>query len=159
MPPLRERGKDIMIFANHFLNTANQELNKKITGFSEDVVNSFVTYPWPGNLRELKNVIKRAALLTDGDTVQSKALPLEISNHSKLIFKDGYHAGTPQMGGAPLARFREGTPNLKNIALEAEYETIINVLKQVNFNKTKAAQILNIDRKTLYNKMKAYNLC
>jgi two-component system, NtrC family, response regulator HydG len=164
MPPLRERGKDIMIFATHFLSNSNHELNKNILGFSEDVVNSFLTYPWPGNLRELKNVIKRAALLTDNDTIHSKALPLEISNHSKLIFKDNMHAASPVaaggigvMGGA--ARFGGGAPNLKNIALEAEYETIINVLKQVNFNKTRAAQILNIDRKTLYNKMKAYNLC
>lgn len=52
----------------------------------------------------------------------------------------------------------ENTPNLKNVALEAEYETILKVLKQVNYNKTKAAKILNIDRKTLYNKMKAMNL-
>lgn len=156
MPPLRERGKDIMIFANHFLLNTNQELNKNIKGFNEDVVNSFLTYPWPGNLRELKNVIKRAALLTDGDLIPPKALPMEISNHSKLIFKDGYQPGGP---GYSAPRLKDGTPNLKNIALEAEYETIINVLKQVNFNKTKAAQILNIDRKTLYNKMKAYNLC
>jgi two-component system response regulator HydG len=156
MPPLRERGKDIMIFANHFVANTNAELNKSIKGFSEDVINSFLTYPWPGNLRELKNVIKRAALLTDGELIQSKALPMEISNHTKLIFKDGFQAGPT---GFTPPRLRDGAPNLKNIALEAEYETIINVLKQVNFNKTKAAQILNIDRKTLYNKMKAYNLC
>lgn len=150
IPPLRERSKDIMIFAEHFLQMANEELNKSIQGFSEEVINSFMTYQWPGNLRELNNVIKRTALLTTGDVIQSKSLPHEISNNMKLTFNEA--AGIKPSAAAELS------PNLKNVALEAEYETIIHILKQVNFNKTKAAKILNIDRKTLYNKMKAFNI-
>lgn len=146
IPPLRDRNKDILIFANHFLDIANRELNKNIKGFTEDVINSFMTYQWPGNLRELKNVVNRATLLTDGDTVKAKALPIEISNNLKFSFNEIKTANSDM------------SPNLKNVGLEAEYETIIGVLKQVNFNKTKAAKILNIDRKTLYNKMKANNL-
>ena len=152
IPPVRERGKDIMIFANHFLGIANKELGKNIKGFGEEVVNSFMSYQWPGNLRELKNVIKRAALLTDGDTIMTKALPMEIST-VKYSFPEIHPRGSA-MGSAPVAT----VPNLKSISLEAEYEMIMSVLKQVNFNRTKAAKILNIDRKTLYNKMKALNI-
>jgi two-component system, NtrC family, response regulator HydG len=105
-----------------------------------------------GNLRELKNVIKRAALLTDGDTIVTKALPMEIST-VKYAFPD-IHPRMTGIGNTPVAT----VPNLKSISLEAEYEMIMSVLKQVNFNRTKAAKILNIDRKTLYNKMKALNI-
>jgi two-component system response regulator HydG len=146
LPNLRERDKDIMVFALTFLELANKELNKNITGFSREVEACFLTYNWPGNVRELKNVVRRATLLTEGQEVQSKALPLEISTYTKTA-------------AAELLSLQQPRPNdLKNAALEAEYETIKKVLQEVNFNKTKAAKILNIDRKTLYNKMKAVNL-
>jgi two-component system response regulator HydG len=153
MPPLRERGKDIMIFAEYFLFSANKELQKHVKGFSAEVEECFITYPWPGNVRELKNVLRRAVLLTEGDYIQSKALPLEISTHSKVSAFEHALENNTHIGG-----FKERKIDLKNAALEAEYETILKVLKEVNFNKTKAAQLLNIDRKTLYNKMKAINL-
>ncbi len=154
MPPLRERGKDIMIFAEYFLLSANSELNKDVKGFSADVEESFLTYPWPGNVRELKNVLRRAVLLTEGEFVQAKALPLEISTFSKVsAFENAVESVSTNNSNNSEKRL-----DLKNAALEAEYETILKVLKEVNFNKTKAAQILNIDRKTLYNKMKAINM-
>nr|WP_294895945.1 sigma-54 dependent transcriptional regulator [uncultured Pedobacter sp.] len=152
MPPLRERGKDIMIFAEYFLLSANRELNKNVKGFSAEVEESFLTYPWPGNVRELKNVLRRAVLLTEGEFIQTKALPLEISTFSKVsAFENAVESVSNNQP-------KEKRLDLKNAALEAEYDTILKVLKEVNFNKTKAAQILNIDRKTLYNKMKAINM-
>ncbi len=152
MPPLRERGKDIMIFAEYFLMSANNELSKEVKGFSAEVEDSFLTYPWPGNVRELKNVLRRAVLLTEGEFVQIKALPLEISTYSKAsAFESAVESITN-------INVKEKKLDLKNAAQEAEYDTILKVLKEVNFNKTKAAKILNIDRKTLYNKMKAINL-
>lgn len=151
LPPLRERNKDIMIFADYFLKQTNKELNKNISGFDEDVINSFITYNWPGNIRELKNVIRRASLLTDGALILPKSLPVEISNNIKL----GFAKATPS--NSPTEE-QPAQPNLKNIRLEAEYEMIKEVLKKVNYNKTKAAKILKIDRKTLYNKMNAYNI-
>jgi two-component system response regulator HydG len=86
-----------------------------------------------------------------------KALPLEISNR---MMSFDYSANTNNNGSANTehAEVKEIRHDLKNAALEAEYETILQVLKEVNFNKTKAAEILKIDRKTLYNKMKAINL-
>jgi two-component system response regulator HydG len=149
LAPLRNRGNDILIFAENFLRVANSELNKKIEAFSDEVITSLLTYNWPGNIRELKNVIRRATLLTEGNIIQIKALPLEISTFSKIS------AIVNAVGNSLTS---SNSHDLKNAALEAEYETILKVLKEVNFNKTKAAKILNIDRKTLYNKMKVINL-
>ena len=149
LPPLREREQDILIFAESFLKEANLELNRNIEGFSEEVIQCLLTYNWPGNVRELKNVIRRATLLTEGYKVQIKALPLEISTFARV---SAIETAVGAIQG------KETKKALKDAALEAEYETILRVLKEVNFNKTKAAKILNIDRKTLYNKMKAINL-
>lgn len=150
LPALRQRGKDILLFAENFLKVANKELNRQVEGFSEDVKECLLTYNWPGNIRELKNVIRRATLLTETDKIQLKALPLELSTFARVSAIETV-VGSFQS--------KEVTKKgLKDAALEAEYETILRVLKEVNFNKTKAAKILNIDRKTLYNKMKAINL-
>jgi two-component system response regulator HydG len=150
MPPLRERGNDIILLADHFLLVANQELSRNVTSFSPEVIECFMNYRWPGNIRELKNVVRRATLLTEGNEISMKALPLEISNR---VHTFDYYPGAPE-----VPEVKEARHDLKNAALEAEYETILRVLKEVNFNKTKAAEILKIDRKTLYNKMKAINL-
>ncbi|HEY0898403.1 MAG TPA: sigma-54 dependent transcriptional regulator [Sphingobacteriaceae bacterium] len=150
LPPLRHRGKDILLFAEFFLKQANAELNRHVEGFSDEVINCFLTYNWPGNVRELKNVVRRAALMSEGNLIQVKALPLEISTFERV-------AAIENAMGQSM-HVKENKRDLKNAALEAEYDAILKVLKEVNFNKTKAAKILNIDRKTLYNKMKAINL-
>lgn len=146
LPPLSQRGRDILIFANTFLEVANQELGRNVEGFSPEVEDCFLTYNWPGNVRELKNVIRRATLLTESQEIQLKALPLEISTYARANAIEN-----------TMSR-NERPRDLKNAALEAEYDAILKVLREVNFNKTKAAKILNIDRKTLYNKMRAINL-
>lgn len=167
VPPLRERKADLLVFAQHFLDTTNAELDKSVKGFSEDVLEHFLSYPWHGNLRELKNVIKRATLLTDGDYIEAKSLPLEISNYAKLLFLEPVTTTSPSPEepvatssniASASAVSASKQPSLKTAALDAEYEMILKVLRQVNFNKSKAARLLDIDRKTLYNKMKNYNL-
>jgi two-component system response regulator HydG len=167
VPPLRERKADLMMFAQNFLETTNAELEKNVRGFSDDVVEHFLSYPWHGNLRELKNVIKRATLLSDGELIEAKSLPFEISNYSKLLFLEpgttvaALPVEEPLLAGAATAVGAAGKnpqSSLKTAALDAEYEMILKVLRQVNFNKSKAARLLDIDRKTLYNKMKNYNL-
>lgn len=150
VPSLRLRQDDIMNFAQHFLNQTNGELNKNIKGFSSEVDQCFTEYNWYGNLREMKNVIKRAALLCDREKIEARHLPVEISNHEKFSFIES----KPVTENGHV----NALPNLKAAAHEAEYEMILKTLKQVNFNKSKAAKILNIDRKTLYNKMRVYNL-
>jgi two-component system response regulator HydG len=180
VPPLRERKDDLMTFAQFFLDSTNEELGKNVRGFSPEVVEYFHSYPWYGNLRELKNVIKRATLLSDGELIEARSLPFEIINYSKLLFLDSsapvpaeevpvsvptlatppaVSSLAPPVAPVPATMVAPAkSPNLKSAASEAEYEMILKVLRQVNFNKSKAARLLDIDRKTLYNKMKNYNL-
>lgn len=166
VPPLRQRPDDIMLFANHFLQQTNEELGKNIRRFSPEVEQIFRNYVWYGNLRELKNVIKRATLLSDGDQIESAALPFEILHFSKLQFDQQPEPAAPSVVSMPAMREDAAEParssaaisetTLKGASIDAEYEMILKALKKVNFNKSKAAKLLNIDRKTLYNKMKQY---
>ncbi|MBK8415524.1 MAG: sigma-54-dependent Fis family transcriptional regulator [Bacteroidetes bacterium] len=157
VPPLRERDKDIVPFAEHFLQETNVELQRNIIGFSDEVKDIFMQYSWPGNIRELKNMIKRAALLTKGEIINVEALPDEMKSPEKSLFLSTGSTANGEVANKTV-NFGKSTTNLKEAALEAEYETIMNVLQKVQFNKSKAARLLNIDRKTLYNKMKHYNL-
>jgi len=163
IPPLRERRDDIMLFASHFLHTTNEELGKDVKGFDPDVEEIFKKYVWYGNLRELKNVIKRATLLTEGEFIEARTLPFEISNYSKLQFADQPAAGTANPGTAAVSdskttngKINLSESSLKEASIDAEYEMILQALKESNYNKSKAAQLLKIDRKTLYNKMTLY---
>ncbi|MGZ5285866.1 MAG: sigma-54-dependent transcriptional regulator [Flavisolibacter sp.] len=163
VPPLRQRPDDVMLFANHFLHQTNMELGKHIKRFSNEVENIFRNYVWYGNLRELKNVIKRATLLTDSEEIEPSSLPFEISHFSKLQFEKGpdivsvTNAVMPTTYAEVETSTRSVTETtLKGASIDAEYEMILKALKKVNFNKSKAAKLLNIDRKTLYNKMKQY---
>lgn len=179
MPSLRERREDIIVFAQQFLQQTSAELQRNITGFTPEVEQLFLNYPWYGNIRELKNVIKRATLLSDGPLVESKCLPFEITHYARLGMEDkmetspqstvhsaGFQtdeslpAESPNLGSFPLP---EAAPipahtDLKSIAQDAEYQMIMQVLYQTRFNKSKAAQLLGVDRKTLYNKLKMYNI-
>lgn len=175
IPPLRERREDIMHFANHFLRITNKELEKNLKGFSQEVIDAFNNYVWYGNLRELRNVVKRSVLLSDGEFVELKSLPFEITNYEKLnelvpvqslpaniINNNSAKKTEPEKvaAAAPPAQqpARSANLDLKSASIDAEYETILAALKQVNFNKSKAAKLMNIDRKTLYNKIKEYQM-
>jgi two-component system, NtrC family, response regulator HydG len=161
VPPLRNRADDIMLFANHFLQQTNAELGKRIKRFSPEVEAIFKSYVWYGNLRELKNVIKRATLLSDGEQIEASSLPFEISHYNKLQFDKAPEPAAVNQVPNTVEDLAE-TPRvvsettLKGASIDAEYEMILRALKKVNFNKSKAAKLLNIDRKTLYNKMKQY---
>ncbi len=158
VPPLRDRANDIMLFATFFLKNANAELQKNITGFAIAVEQLFKQYAWPGNLRELKNVIKRAALIAEGNQIEHTALPFELVNHSKLIFEGSIvrHADTGAYNNQVQQPHAINGHTLRSASIDAEYDTIVQALKQANYNKSKAAKILNVDRKTLYNKMRQY---
>ncbi|KJD35945.1 chemotaxis protein CheY [Tamlana sedimentorum] len=135
VPSLKERKDDLILYADFFLDKANNQLNKTITGFSKDVLDTFQNYHWPGNLRELSNVIKRATLLSQTDLITERDLPIELFKLQKQIIVEN-----------------------KFSTKENEKDLIISALQEVNNNKTQAAKLLNITRKTLYNKLKEYNL-
>lgn len=145
LSPLRERKEDIGIYANHFLNMANSELDKSIEGFEKTTLTKLMNYYWHGNLRELKNVVKRAVLLSPEGQINESALPSEIISPTydfSVTNNDDDNKIT----------------DLKSVAEAAEKKAIIKVLEQVGYNKTKAANVLKIDRKTLYNKMESYDI-
>ena len=150
IPPLRQRGADITAFANYFLDITNEELCKTVADFSDEVMELLLQYPWPGNVRELRNVIRRAVLLTSGKIIEAKVLPPEIIHGNTMMM--AAFTNTP----ATKVFVADRDTDLKNAATQAEYETIMKVLQQVKYNKTKAAEILHIDRKTLYNKIKGF---
>lgn len=159
VPPLRERLGDIMVFANHFLQQTNRELGKNVKRFSPEVEEVFTKYVWHGNLRELKNVVKRATLLSEGNIIDIKSIPFELVNYRKLQFENAPEQQQPARDTvAPPVTV--ATPprdaGLKSVSIDAEYEWILETLKKVDFNKSKAAKLLKIDRKTLYNKIKQY---
>ncbi|WP_125717905.1 sigma-54-dependent transcriptional regulator [Flavobacterium ustbae] len=135
-PSLKDRGEDLMVFADYFLEKANQQLHKDVVGFSPEVVSIFQNYNWPGNLRELQNCVKRATLLTRGDFIESDVLPAEFFQVQK----------------------QQSAANEVFSLSENEKETIINALSKTQNNKSEAAKLLKITRKTLYNKLKQYNI-
>ena len=135
MPSLENRHEDLPLFADYFLRKANHSLGKQILGFSQEVISAFGRYHWPGNLRELQNVIKRAVLLSTGDHVEQESLPKEV-----------YRTREPNFSDEQFSK------------ADYEKEQIVRALKQSNFNKSKAAKLLQITRKTLYNKINHYNL-
>ena len=128
MPKLSERGSDLFLFADLFIRHANEELNRTVEGFDSAAAELLASHSWPGNLRELNNVVKRAVLLTRGNKITTAEL-------------------TQAMG-------QIRTDNVLQLHDEdTERQRIITALQQTNGNKAKAARLLGIDRKTIYNKI------
>ncbi len=133
MPPLCERGADILQFAEFFLQQANADLERHIVGFEPGAARAMMNYSWPGNLREMKNLIKRATLLAKGDLISE----------------------------ADLGPSLQQAPQPESMALHSEADEagrIRRALQAAGGNKSQAARLLGVDRKTLYNKMKLYGL-
>ena len=136
IPGLKERPEDLLLFANHFLDLANSELRKEIVGFDRETIQLFQSYAWPGNLRQMKNVVKYATLLASGRYITRQELPEELL---ESISK----------------------PAITDLSLHDEMHErnlILKALEESGNNKTRAAMLLGIDRKTLYNKLKNYQL-
>jgi two-component system response regulator HydG len=136
--PLCERREDIALFAQHFLDRSTIELGKEVTGFQPDVLEIFQHYRWPGNLREMRNVIKRATLLCPDKFIMREHLPAELW----------------QAAESEHTNRRENFGSCK----EMERELIKEVMIRCDNNKSEASRILQVDRKTLYNKLKTYGL-
>lgn len=149
--PLRNRKDDLEDFTDQFLEESNDRLGKMVTGLSPQVWDIFLAYDWPGNLRELRNIVKRAVLLTTGSKVEKEALPADIYEPSSFDGSTNYNSPTrPTELLSPK--------DYKSQWVEQEKELIQKVLMDTKFNKSKTARILNIDRKTLYSKMEKYGL-
>lgn len=135
IPPLRQRKEDLILFSDYFLSEANKGLNKEVLGLSKEVEIAFKKYHWPGNLRELKNVIRRSVLLAQKPLISLDVIPREVLNsqEARVVQKDfSRHSNEKQL--------------------------IVNALREANYNKSRAAILLEITRKTLYNKMAQYQI-
>lgn len=133
MPALHERGRDILLFADFFLQQANEELERHIMGFEPKAVEAMMNYNWPGNLREMKNLVRRATLLAQDDIIRLADL-------------------------GPSLQTPAATASLQLHNEDTEKQRILQALEATGGNKSKAAQLLGVDRKTLYNKLKLYGL-
>lgn len=133
MPALHERGRDILLFADFFLQQANEELERHIMGFEPKAVEAMMNYNWPGNLREMKNLVRRATLLAQDDIIRLADL-------------------------GPSLQTPAATTGLQLHNEDTEKQRILQALEATGGNKSKAAQLLGVDRKTLYNKLKLYDL-
>jgi two-component system, NtrC family, response regulator HydG len=142
VPPLRDRKQDIETFSSFFLAKANEELDKSVLHIPLNVMNCFLNYSWPGNIREIKNVVRRAVLLSRSNELQIDSMPLEIA-------MAGTHLGNESF---------EEKEDLKSQTEKSEKDIIISTLQKAQNNKSKAAKLLQIDRKTLYNKLKLYGI-
>ncbi|MBM4276927.1 MAG: sigma-54-dependent Fis family transcriptional regulator [Deltaproteobacteria bacterium] len=143
IPPLRERREDIPILAKHFLNKFDIAFNKKIPGFSEKTLDALSRYPWPGNIRELENLIERIIVLSKGnDPIELEDIPLEILMSSGRSTKDD------KLSKAGLINTRE----------EFEKRLILNVLEATRWNQTEAAKILKISRNYLMQKARQFGI-
>jgi transcriptional regulator with PAS, ATPase and Fis domain len=131
--PLRQRKQDIPLLVNHFISEFNETSMKNVIGVTDEVLNELGLYDWPGNIRELRNVIQYAFAITSKQLIGIEDIPKNIFTTDKV---------------SKSCNLRE----------ETEKRLILNVLRQNDNNKTKVAGILNMSRKTLYNKMKKYGI-
>jgi transcriptional regulator with PAS, ATPase and Fis domain len=144
MPPLRERVEDILLLANLFIEENNKEYNKNIKGLSGEAKKLMIQYPWPGNIRELKNVIERAMILTDEEYLTPKQLPFELRQTEQNTRRK------------MIPELFEATDEMSLEIMEKSH--ISQVLKRLEWNKSKTSKVLGISRATLRAKIKRYNL-
>jgi len=157
VPALRERMVDLPLFIDFFLEQTSEELNIPKPKISEKAIACFEHYSWPGNLRELRNIIRRVCLFMGKDNIiKQQNLPDRLLHAIIMAKKIPKSQALDNEGDTAFEGIAD--KDLKSTALKAEYSRIIEVLNKVHFNKTKAAEMLNIHRKTLYHKLKLMNI-
>ena len=139
IPPLRDRREDVLLLTKLFIQEFNKEFNRDVKKLDEATENLLVSYHWPGNIRELRNVIERAVILCQEDTVMPEQMPHELKGEDAEL---------------PPPKTSLGMVSL----MDMEKHHILDVLNNVNQNKSQAARVLNISRSTLREKLKAYGL-
>jgi two-component system nitrogen regulation response regulator GlnG len=153
VPALRERREDILYLAKRFLDLTNLELQKRVSGFLPSAVEALLAYDWPGNVRQLRSMIRRAVLLAD-DVISEQHIGLDCIVPREPSQRPGADrdAADPAEEALPLKEIR----HRKIIALEREI--LIHVLRETGGNKAKAARLLQIDYKTIYSKIRKYGI-
>lgn len=145
VPPLRNRKEDIEVLTLKLMEKLSNSLGKYVNNITVDALESLKSYNWPGNIRELENVIERAINLTDHESIEIQHLPSHVIAH-KAESSEESHVTTAHL------------QTLRDAIEEIEKSTIMNCLKAMNFNKLKAAKVLGISRTSLYEKIEKYRL-
>ncbi|PIP37173.1 MAG: hypothetical protein COX20_02365 [Desulfobacterales bacterium CG23_combo_of_CG06-09_8_20_14_all_52_9] len=149
VPTLRERKEDIPYLANRFLDLANVELNKLITGFTNKAVDTLISYSWPGNVRQLRSVIRRATLVAR-ETITEADISIKQASVPGLDF-------SPKIQGTPWEN-ASLSEIVQHSVLAVEKEVLTEVLKFTGGNKARAARLLRIDYKTIHTKAKKFGI-
>jgi PAS domain S-box-containing protein len=143
LPPLRHRKDDLPLLINHFIESFNKKMGKRIRGLSEEAMGALLNFEWPGNIRELEHAIEHAMVLSQGQTIELAELPVELRRseelepapHARNLFRNG-------SGGAP----------------KMERSIIVQALADASGNRTRAAKMLGMSRTTLWRKMKDHSI-
>jgi len=147
LPPLRDRREDIPFLVRHFIEKFNKKLDRAMIGISAGALNMILNYRWPGNIRELENVIERCILFADGEQIEEEDIPEQVAERSTT---------------APAVVAIDEDASMKDIVklatAELEKDLIVKALKETGGNVTRAAKRLKISRKSLQNKMKEFGL-
>lgn len=138
LPPLRERKDDISLFVEHFINDANKELNRNVKQMSDKIMEKLINHTWHGNVRELRNVIRRAVLLSKEEVITALDIPNEINYQTSASLS--------------------GPSSISGITKEIEKDMILKAIQEANGNKSKAATILNMNERTFYRKIKSLGI-
>jgi DNA-binding NtrC family response regulator len=138
MPPLRQRGGDIVLLIDEFLKSFNESFQKNILGIAPECVTLLESYDWPGNVRELKNVVQRAVLVCEGEVILPSHLPSRFRPGKKAASKVSFEVGTPLN--------------------EVEREMVVRALAAAGNNRKRASELLGISRRALYNKLRKHNI-
>jgi DNA-binding NtrC family response regulator len=149
LPPLRERTEDIPLLVEHFVRKYVRELDKNVLGFTSGALALLGAYSWPGNIRELDNVVYEAMVMAEGERVTEEALP------ARLKLTAGGGRGGRETAAAAPASLREA---VQDVSERREKELILEALRQAGGSRTQAAKILGVSRKTLFNKMTALEI-
>ncbi|MBM4783343.1 MAG: sigma-54-dependent Fis family transcriptional regulator [Archangiaceae bacterium] len=152
LPSLRDRRTDVPALVRHFIEKYNKRLNKKIEGIADDALVMLQAYPWPGNIRELENMMERVLLFADGPRIEVKDLPEPVRTSLQSAVAQLTDTTTPEVGETPLKDF------LKAKQAEIEKAFIVQALAKTEGNVTRAAKLLGISRKSLQTKMKEFGL-
>ncbi len=164
LPPLRERVSDITMLAEHFLKVHGASLGKTMSGFDAAAMDLLRRYSYPGNVRELSNIVERAAVLSRSPTIRPEDLPSHVVSGAPIIGGFTAHPTGPLPAWAGLAAAPalggedDGPLSLESSMKEPERQIILGALKTTGWNKLKAAELLKINRTTLYKKMKRLNI-
>ncbi len=146
IPPLRSRKEDLPLLVNHFMSLYSKENNKKTKRVSDDTMQILMNYDWPGNVRELENIVERAVILDMDGVIESDDLPELLVGSAMASFD------------TRISSASNGAASLKDALKEPEKVYILQIMKEVGWNKKKAARKLGVNRTTLYNKLRKYDL-